>query len=65
MQPKADHTAWTLVLCRRREKSDPLVVEDLIRYSTKEAAEAELAAVQARGTPAYLLPPVEAWGGKY
>jgi hypothetical protein len=57
-------TRWTLVLTARRSRTEPLVATKMIRFATKALAEAELAKAKDRGEPAYLLPPIEAWGGK-
>ena len=64
IKPKADQTRWTLVLTARRSRTEPLVATKMIRFATKALAEAELAKAKDRGEPAYLLPPIEAWGGK-
>jgi hypothetical protein len=37
----------------------------MIRFGTKALADAELAKAKDRGELAYLLPPIEAWGGKH
>jgi len=65
-EPKADQTRWTLVLCR----FDPSMHDSALRprkmilFATKQEAETELAKVQERGEPAYILSPIEAWDGK-
>ena len=64
IKPKADQTRWTLVLTARRSRTEPLVATKMIRFATRALAEAELAKAKDRGAPAYLLPPIEAWGGK-
>ena len=64
IKPKADQTRWTLVLTAQRSRTEPLVATKMIRFATKALAEAELAKAKDRGEPAYLLPPIEAWGGK-
>jgi hypothetical protein len=63
MKPQAHQTKWTLVLAARASPAAPLVATKMLRFETKQAAEAALAEAKDRGEVSYLLPPIEAWGG--